>query len=60
MYGSAMGCLVKKAVLDNARFRGKAVKSCREFGVSRSTFYEWKKILRERRTSGLIPRKPIA
>jgi transposase len=29
-------------------------------GVSRSTFYEWKKIKRERGTPGLVPRRPIA
>ena len=50
----------KKVVLECARLCGKDVKSYRDFGVSRSTFYEWKKILRQKGASGLVPKKPIA
>jgi len=50
----------KKVVLEYAELCGKDVKSYREFGVSRSTFYEWKKILKERGAPGLVPRRPIA
>ncbi len=42
----------KKVVLEYARLCGQDARSYREFGVSRSTFYEWKKILRERGAPG--------
>ena len=38
----------KKAVMEFARLFGNTADTCREFGVSRSTFYEWKNIVRER------------
>jgi len=50
----------KKAVLEFARLFGNTADTCREFGVSRSTFYEWKNIVRERGTVGLVPQRPIA
>ncbi len=50
----------KKVVLEYAELCGQDARSYREFGVSRSTFYEWKKILKERGAAGLVPRKPIA
>lgn len=50
----------KKVVLEYAELCGKDAESYRSFGVSRSTFYEWKKIFRERGAPALVPRKPIA
>jgi transposase len=50
----------KKMVLEYADLCGRDVKSYREFGVSKSTFYEWRKAFRENGAAGLIPKKPIA
>lgn len=50
----------KKMVLEYARQFGKDAESYREFGVSRSTFYQWRKAFREHGAAGLIPKKPIA
>jgi len=50
----------KKVVLEYADLCGRDVKSYREFGVSKSTFYAWRKAFRENGAAGLIPRKPIA
>ena len=50
----------KKVVLEYAELCGRDVKSYRSFGVSRSTFYQWKKAFRENGATGLIPKKPIA
>ena len=50
----------KKMVLEYAELIGKDVKSYREFGISKSSFYEWRKAFRENGSSGLIPKKPVA
>jgi transposase-like protein len=50
----------KRLVLDLAEGLGSDAKSYREFNVSKSTFYKWRKMFREKEVSGLIPRKPIA
>ena len=50
----------KKMVPEYAELCGKGSESYQKFEESKSTFYEWKKILRERGAHGLIPRKPIA
>jgi len=50
----------KKLVLGYAEECGSDVKSYREFGVSRSTFYQWRKAFREHGVAGLIPQRPIA
>jgi transposase-like protein len=50
----------KKVVLEYADLCGRDVKSYREFGVSKSTFYEWRKAFRENDAAGLIPKKPVA
>lgn len=50
----------KRMVLEYAELIGKDVKSYREFGISKSTFYEWRKAFRENGAAGLIPKKPIA
>ena len=50
----------KQVVLQIAEVLGNNTKSHRDFHVPRSTFYEWKRALRERGQDGLIPKKPIA
>jgi len=50
----------KNVVLKIAEELGSDVKSYRDFDVPRSTFYGWKKILREQGEKGLIPKRPIA
>jgi transposase InsO family protein len=45
----------KRMVLEYAELIGKDVKSYREFGISKSTFYEWRKAFRENGAAGLIP-----
>jgi transposase InsO family protein len=50
----------KRMVLEYADLIGKNVKSYREFGIAKSTFYEWSRAYRENGLNGLIPKKPIA
>jgi len=50
----------KAMVLEYADLIGKNVKSYREFGIAKSTFYEWRKAFRDHGPAGLIPKKPIA
>ncbi len=50
----------KKVVLEYAELCGRDTKSYRSFGVSKSTFYEWRKAFRENGAAGLIPKKPVA
>ena len=50
----------KKVVLEYAELCGCDIASCREFGVSRSTFYTWRKAYAKEGVSGLIPKKPVA
>jgi transposase InsO family protein len=47
-------------VLEYADLCGRNAKSYREFGVSKSVFYVWRKAFREHGAAGLIPKKPIA
>jgi transposase len=47
-------------VLEYADLCGRNAKSYREFGVSKSVFYVWRKAFREDGAAGLIPKKPIA
>ncbi len=49
---------LKKVVLEYAEACGKDAASYREFGVSRSTFYEWREAYRQNGTAGLKPRYP--
>ena len=51
---------LKKVVLEYAEGIGKVSESCREFGVSRLTFYVWRKNYQANGTAGLMPRRPIA
>ena len=50
----------KRLVLELAEGLGSDVKAYREFNVSKSTFYEWRKTFRKEGAAGLIPKKPIA
>ncbi len=43
---------LKRAVLEHAEKSGNTSKTCRYFGVPRSTFYEWKKAYEERGDEG--------
>jgi transposase InsO family protein len=50
----------KMAVLEYAKGIGSDAKSYREFEVSRSTFYSWRKVFEREGPRGLIPKKPVA
>ena len=50
----------KKVVLEYAELCGSDAKSYREFEVSKSTFYQWRKAYKKEGEAGLIPKKPIA
>jgi len=48
----------KLRVLNHARETGNVSKTCRYFGISRDTFYRWKRALAEHGENGLIDSKP--
>jgi transposase len=48
----------KKKVLDYAQKLGNVSQTCRYFGISRETFYQWKRAFKERGEEGLINQKP--
>jgi len=50
----------KLMVLNYARETGKVIKTCREFEVPRSSFYQWKKVYDSEGKAGLCRKKPIA
>lgn len=50
----------KKMVLEHAKLCGRDANAYREFGVSRSTFYQWRKAYRDHGAVGLVRKKPIA
>ena len=50
----------KLMVLEFARVSGNVKKTCREFNVPSSSFYEWKKKFKEGGRESLIRKKPIA
>ncbi len=50
----------KYMILEYALGSGNVRKACRDFGVPRSTFYEWKKAYAEGGKAGLLRKKPIA
>ena len=50
----------KRLVLELAEGLGSDTKAYREFNVSKSTFYQWRKAFRKEGATGLIPKKPIA
>jgi transposase-like protein len=48
----------KLAVLEHAEQSSNVSKTCRYFGISRDTFYRWKKNYQERGEEGLVNTKP--
>jgi transposase InsO family protein len=50
----------KKRVLEHAERIGNIHKTCRYFGIARSTFYVWRDAYREHGDAGLVRKKPIA
>ena len=48
----------KKKILDYAKEIGNVSKAFRYFGISRETFYEWKRSFGENGLEGLINKKP--
>ncbi|MEQ8671884.1 MAG: IS481 family transposase [Aggregatilineales bacterium] len=50
---------LKLTVLEYAKYFG-ATNACQEFGVPRSSFYEWKKKYAQEGRAGLVRKKPVA
>jgi len=50
---------LKLTVLEYAKYLG-ATKACQEFGVPRSTFYNWKLKYAQEGRAGLVRKKPVA
>ena len=50
----------KKRILDHAVESGNVAKTCRYFGVPRSSFYRWRNVYLEHGEEGLRCKKPIA
>jgi len=48
----------KLRVLNHAKEIGNIAKACRYFGISRETFYQWKKAFETKGENGLINNKP--
>lgn len=48
----------KKPVLEFVAANGKISRTCRRFGISWETLYEWKRAFEELGDEGLINRKP--
>ena len=48
----------KMKILDYAKEIGNVSKACRYFGISRDTFYDWKRSLEKNGVEGLINKKP--
>jgi len=48
----------KLRVLDHANESGNVSKTCRYFGISRQSFYQWKRAYQEKGEPGLINNKP--
>ena len=48
----------KRRVLTHAEQSGNVSKTCRYFGISRETFYQWKRAFKEKGEEGLINSKP--
>ena len=49
----------KRRILERARKTGNIIKTCRYFGVSRSTFYLWKRAYQAGGEQGLVRKKPM-
>ena len=50
----------KRPVLEYAKQVGNARKACRFFGVSRASFYRWRKAFAREGDAGLIAKRPVA
>ena len=50
----------KRPVLEYAKQVGNARKACRFFGVSRASFYRWRKAFEREGDAGLIAKRPVA
>ena len=50
----------KRRVLEHAVESGNVAKTCRYFGVPRSSFYRWRNVYLEHGEEGLRSKKPIA
>jgi len=50
----------KYVTLEYAKAIGNNMETCRDFGVARSSFYEWKKAYAKGGKAGLLRKKPIA
>ena len=50
----------KKRILDHAVESGNVAKTCRYFGIPRSSFYRWRNVYLEYGEEGLRSKKPIA
>ncbi len=55
-----LAALRKWVILEYAKAIGNNLETCREFGVPKSSFYEWKKAYAEGGKAGLLRKKPIA
>jgi transposase InsO family protein len=51
---------LKKVILEYAEGLGNSAKACREWGVPRSAFYEWKEAYAKHGEAGLVRKRPIA
>ena len=49
----------KLRVLEHAEETGQVAKTCRYFGVGRSSFYRWRDAYRKDGEAGLVNRPPI-
>ena len=49
----------KQTILEVAKVSGNTVRTCREFGVATSSFYDWKRRYDEQGKAGLYKIKPI-
>jgi transposase len=59
LIGKRWSAVYKRLVSELAVELGNDAKSYREFSVSQSTFYQWRKTFRKEGAAGLIPKKPI-
>jgi transposase-like protein len=50
----------KRCVLEHANESGNVAKTCRYFGIPRSSFYRWRNVYLEHGEEGLRSKKPIA
>ena len=49
----------KLFILEYAKALGSVTKACQEFGIPRSSFYDWKKAYDKEGQSGLLKKNPL-